>query len=138
MFPPSTRVLTVDDAPAMREFVSMQLRALGINRIYQARNGKEALELVKYQMQKEIPIELIISDWNMPEMTGLDFLKHIRANQLTAHVPFVLLTAETEKAQVTEAVISGVSNYILKPFTAKSFEEKLKAVWLKCSKTIPA
>lgn len=138
MFPPSTRVLTADDAPAMREFVSMQLRTLGFNRIYQAKNGKEALELVDSHVQKEIPIELIISDWNMPEMTGLEFLKHVRANKLTSHVPFILLTAETEKAQVTEAVMSGVSNYILKPFTAKSFEEKLKAVWLKHSKTIPA
>lgn len=131
MFKPETRILTVDDVAAMREFVAMALRQLGFSDIKQAKNGREGLNILMEQNLSGRPFELIISDWNMPDINGLEFLKEVRRLDFGKSVPFILLTAENEKSMVMDAVLSGVSNYIIKPFNAKILEEKLKAVWLK-------
>lgn len=134
MFPPKTRFLVVDDMPTMRELVKAQLRAMGYKSIVEANDGDEALGKVVQCYQTSEPIDVIVSDWNMPKMNGLDFLKQIRSSEKFAQLPFLLLTSESEKDQVTEAVLSGVSQYVVKPFAPKAFEEKLKIVWNKISK----
>lgn len=131
MFATTTKVLVVDDMPTIRDLVKNQLKALGFKNIVEASDGDAALNLVMNAAAVGSPIELIISDWNMPKMTGLEFLRQIRASDSLSKTPFILLTSESERDQVTEAILAGVSQYIVKPFAAKSFEEKLKAVWVK-------
>jgi two-component system chemotaxis response regulator CheY len=134
MFPNTTRFLVVDDMPTMRELVKVQLRSLGYRNVVEAGDGDEALSKVVLGYKNAEPIDFIISDWNMPKMNGLDFLKQIRASEKFRHLPFLLLTSESEKDQVTEAILAGVNQYIVKPFQPKAFEEKLKAIWIKLSK----
>jgi two-component system chemotaxis response regulator CheY len=131
MFPPNTKILVVDDMPTIRDLVKNQLRAMGFKNIVEAADGEAALNTVINAATSGAPIELVISDWNMPKMTGLEFLKQIRASEQFAKLPFVLLTSESERDQVTEAIMAGVSQYIVKPFAAKAFEDKLKTVWAK-------
>jgi len=131
MFPQTTKILVVDDMPTIRDLVKNQLRAMGYKHITEAADGEVALGLVISNANAGSPIELVISDWNMPKMTGLEFLKQIRASEKFAKLPFLLLTSESERDQVTEAIMAGVSQYIVKPFAAKAFEDKLKSVWAK-------
>lgn len=131
MFPPSTKILVVDDMPTIRDLVKNQLKALGFKNIIEASDGEAALSVVMSAASVRVPIELIISDWNMPKMTGLEFLRQIRASDSLGNTPFILLTSESERDQVTEAILAGVSQYIVKPFAAKSFEEKVRSVWNK-------
>lgn len=131
MFPPTTKTLVVDDMPTIRDLVKNQLKNLGFKNITEASDGEAAFNLVSRAASSGAPFDLIISDWNMPKMTGLEFLRQVRASENFNTVPFVLLTSESERDQVTEAILAGVSQYIVKPFAAKSFEEKLKSVWVK-------
>lgn len=131
MFPPSTKILVVDDMPTIRDLVKNQLKALGFKNIIEASDGEAALSVVMSAASVGVPIELIISDWNMPKMTGLEFLRQIRASDSLGNTPFILLTSESERDQVTEAILAGVSQYIVKPFAAKSFEDKVRSVWNK-------
>ena len=131
MFPPTTKTLIVDDMPTIRDLVKSQLKALGIKNVAEAVDGEAALKLVETAHTGGTPFDLIISDWNMPNLTGLDFLRKVRAAEHLKETPFVLLTSESERDQVTEAILAGVSQYVVKPFTAKSFEEKLTSVWNK-------
>lgn len=131
MFPPDTRILIADDMPTIRDLVKNQLKALGFKHIVEAIDGEQAMQLLISNFSAGTPIQLVISDWNMPKMTGLEFLKQVRASPNWANLPFVLLTSESERDQVTEAILAGVSQYVVKPFAAKIFEEKLKGVWAK-------
>jgi two-component system chemotaxis response regulator CheY len=135
MFPNSTRILIVDDMPSIRDLVRNQLKALGFVEIIESEDGVLAWTVIENQYAQANPIELVISDWNMPNMKGLDLLKKVRSNQVFAKLPFILLTSEAEREQVTEAVMAGVSQYIVKPFSGKVFEEKLKTAYLKHFKT---
>ncbi len=134
MFPPETRILIADDMPTIRELLKSQLKAMGFKSIVEAADGEVALNILITSVGKGAPIELVISDWNMPKLSGLDFLKQVRASNDWKTLPFVLLTSESERDQVTEAILAGVSQYIVKPFAPKIFEEKLKSVWVKHSK----
>jgi two-component system chemotaxis response regulator CheY len=131
MFPPETRILIADDMPTIRELVKNQLKNMGFKNIIEASDGEAAMNLVISNTTIGTPIQLVISDWNMPKLSGLEFLKQIRASTDWANLPFVLLTSESERDQVTEAILAGVSQYLVKPFAGKSFEEKLKGVWAK-------
>ena len=116
-------VLVVDDFATMRRIVKGVLKDLGFKKFIEAENGKAALlELKKEQ------VGLIVSDWNMPEMTGLEFLKAVRSDELLKGIPFIMVTAEGQKENIVEAVKAGVSNYIVKPFTPDTLKEKLEAV----------
>lgn len=134
MFPLTTKILVADDMPTIRDLVKNQLKALGYKNLIEAADGEQALNLLIQNNNPGNQVELVVSDWNMPKMSGLEFLKQVRATQEWANLPFVLLTSESERDQVTEAVLAGVSQYIVKPFAAKSFEEKLKTVWDKHNK----
>lgn len=131
MFSPDTRILVADDMPTIRDLVKAQLKNMGFRTILEAADGEHAMNLLISNNQAGNPIQLVISDWNMPKMTGLELLKQVRASAEWANLPFVLLTSESERDQVTEAILAGVSQYVVKPFAAKIFEEKLKGVWAK-------
>jgi two-component system, chemotaxis family, chemotaxis protein CheY len=131
MFSPDTRILVADDMPTIRDLVKGQLKNMGFKTILEAADGEQAMQVLISNNQAGTPIQLVISDWNMPKMTGLEFLKQVRASSEWANLPFVLLTSESERDQVTEAILAGVSQYVVKPFAAKIFEEKLKGVWAK-------
>lgn len=134
MFPSDTRILIIDDMQTIRDLVKAQLRSMGYTSIVECSNGEEALQyLIKHNTSKQ-HVQLVISDWNMPKMSGLELLKQVRANPEFLTLPFVLLTSESERDQVTEAVLAGVSQYVVKPFSAKIFEDKLKTVWAKHNK----
>ncbi|WP_413293463.1 response regulator [Bdellovibrio sp. HCB185ZH] len=117
--------------PSIRDLVKNTLKAMGFKNIQEAGDGEEGLKVLMQSNNPGSSIQLVISDWNMPKMKGLDLLKHVRATSEWQNLPFVLLTSESERDQVTEAVLAGVSQYIVKPFSAKIFEDKLKAAWTK-------
>ena len=123
MFDPKTRVLVVDDMMTMRKIVSRTCKDLGFADITEAPDGQKAWEAVQ---SAQPPFGLIVSDWNMPNCTGLEFLKRVRADGRFKAIPFVLLTAESEASQVAEALRAGVDNYIVKPFTVEVVRNKLE------------
>jgi two-component system chemotaxis response regulator CheY len=131
MFNENTRVLIIDDMNTMRQLVKGQVRAMGFKNIQEAENGEAGFKILAETHKAGAPIELILSDWNMPVMTGIDLLKKVRATAEYKNVPFMLITAEGESSQVMEAIKSGVSNYVVKPFTPAVLQEKLLAVWKK-------
>jgi|TARA_Y100001960_G_C14655365_1_gene818055 two-component system chemotaxis response regulator CheY len=114
------RILVVDDFPTMRRIVINLLKQLGFSNVVEASDGKEALEKVRSDK-----IDLVVSDWNMPNMTGIDFLKELRADEKFKALPFIMVTAEGKKENVIAAVHAGVSNYVVKPFNAATLKEKL-------------
>lgn len=130
MFHPSTKILVVDDMSTMRKIVMKVCQKLGFTTFAEAADGAIAWET----LQNEKNIGLIISDWNMPNCSGLDFLKRVRADSRYKHLPFILVTAEAEKDQVVEAIKAGCSGYVVKPFTAEQLSAKLEEVHKRLSK----
>lgn len=131
MIPGDIKILVVDDMPTIRELVKGQLKTMGLKNVSEASDGEQALHLLIRHDSSETKIAMVIADWNMPKMTGLELLKRVRASAQWENLPFVLLTSEAQRDQVTEAVLSGVSSYIVKPFAGKSFEDKITAAWRK-------
>lgn len=125
MFDPKTKVLVVDDMSTMRKIVMKILKEMGFSDFTEAADGKLAWEAIS---QAEIPFGLIISDWNMPNCTGLDLLKRVRIDQRFKKTPFILVTAEAESQQVAEALKAGVDQYVVKPFNKESLQTKLESV----------
>jgi two-component system chemotaxis response regulator CheY len=118
------KVLVVDDFATMRRIVKGVLKQLGFSDIIEAENGSSALDELKREK-----VGLIVSDWNMPKMTGLELLKALKEDETLKSIPFIMVTAEGQKENVLEAVKAGVSNYIVKPFTPETFNEKLQKVF---------
>jgi two-component system chemotaxis response regulator CheY len=131
MFDSSTRVLIVDDMMTMRKIVGKSCKEIGFSDLLEAADGAKAWEVLQ---SAQPMVGLIISDWNMPNSSGLDFLKRVRSDGRFKQVPFVLLTAESEGHQVAEAVKAGVDNYIVKPFTSEVLKLKLEETFQKVSK----
>ncbi|MZG54064.1 MAG: response regulator [Nitrospinae bacterium] len=117
------KVLIIDDAVVVREVIRRYLLEMGFNNdgIFEAENGSKGLDL----LQKE-KIDLIISDWNMPQMSGLELLNMIKEYNILKNIPFIMVTSENEKEKVDEAFKAGVSQYIFKPFKPKHFKEKIQ------------
>ncbi len=120
----SMKILIVDDFSTMRRILKNILKQLGFSEITEADDGTTALEELKQNK-----CDLIICDWNMPKMTGIDLLKTIRADEELKAIPFLMVTAEAQKQNVIEAVKAGVSNYVVKPFTADQISEKLEKIF---------
>jgi len=120
----SINVLIVDDFATMRRIIKGVLKQLGFSNLIEAEDGESALK----ELRKE-KIGLIVSDWNMPNMTGLDLLKAVRADSNLKNIPFLMVTAEGQKENVIQAVQAGVSNYIVKPFTPETFNAKLEKIF---------
>jgi two-component system, chemotaxis family, chemotaxis protein CheY len=117
------KVLIVDDFATMRKVVRNLLKQVGYEDIVEAEDGVMALKALKAQK-----IDVIVSDWNMPNMTGLELLKAVRADADLAKTPFLMVTAEALQDNVVAAVKAGVNNYIVKPFTAEVLNEKIKKI----------
>ncbi|MBZ4681676.1 response regulator [Thermodesulfobacterium sp.] len=117
------KILVVDDFATMRKIIKNILTQLGFKNILEADDGSSALELLKKEK-----IDLIISDWNMPKMSGLDLLKAVRNDPNLKDILFVMVTAEAQKDNVIEAIKHGVNQYIVKPFTPETLKEKLEKV----------
>lgn len=116
------RILVVDDFSTMRKIIKSMLRKIGIKSIDDAEDGKIALNLLNSQ-----PYNLVILDWNMPNMSGLDLLKSIRTDEKLKHVPVLMVTSEAKESQIIIAIQAGASNYIVKPFTEATLIKKLYA-----------
>ena len=117
------KILVVDDFATMRKVVRNLLKQVGYENIVEAEDGVMALKALKSQK-----IGLIISDWNMPNMTGLELLIAVRADEDLKTTPFLMVTAEALQDNVITAVKAGVSNYIVKPFTAEVLNDKIKKI----------
>lgn len=125
MFDPKTRILICDDMMTMRKLVSKVCKDIGFTDLTEAADGLLAWKALN---DANPPIGLIISDWNMPNCSGLEFLKKVRGDAKFAKLPFIMVTAEAEQHQIVDAVKSGVSNYVIKPFTGDVLREKLEQV----------
>jgi len=122
----SMKILVVDDFATMRRIVKNILKQLGFENICEADDGSTALDVLKSEK-----IGLIISDWNMPKMQGIDLLKAVRASEEWKNIPFLMVTAEGKQEQVIEAAKNKVNNYIVKPFTPETLIEKLNKIFEK-------
>jgi len=130
MFDFKTRVLIVDDLTTMRKLVRRFCGQIGFTDFSEASDGALAWSEIT---NANPPIGLIISDWNMPNCTGLDLLKRVRGDARFGKTPFALLTAEAEQHQVAEALKAGVDNYIIKPFDKEILEKSLEIIFKKYS-----
>jgi len=118
------RVLVVDDFSTMRRIIKNILRQLGFNNIVEADDGTTAWEVLNKDR-----INFIISDWNMPKMTGIELLRKVRASEEFADLPFLMVTAEGLQENIIEAVQAKVSNYIVKPFTPETLGQKIDKIF---------
>jgi len=120
-------VLVVDDFPTMRKIIRNLLEQLGFNNITEAEDGSDALRKMRDSGARG-NFGLVISDWNMEPMTGLQLLKEVRADNVLKTTPFIMITAENKTENVVAAKQAGVNNYIVKPFNAATLKSKMEAV----------
>ncbi len=120
------KILVVDDFSTMRRIVRNLLKELGYTNVDEAEDGVAAL-----QKLKGATFQFVVTDWNMPNMTGIELLQAIRADAGLKHLPVLMITAEAKKENIIEAAKSGASGYIVKPFTAGTLEEKLNKIFEK-------
>ena len=125
-------VLVVDDVDIMHMVLRQMLGMLGFPKVISALDGKRAQRILETEK-----IDLIISDWSMPELSGIALLRFVRNNTAWAHIPFIMLTSDTAKNSILEAKRAGVDDYILKPFNAATLEAKINGV-LKLAPQTPA
>ncbi|MCX8048639.1 MAG: chemotaxis response regulator CheY [Methylohalobius sp.] len=118
------KILVVDDFATMRRIIKNLLRELGFMNVAEADDGLTALPKLKTG-----EFDLLITDWNMPGMTGIDLLKAVRADEKLAHLPVLMVTAEARRDQIVAAAQAGVNGYIIKPFTASTLQEKLEKIF---------
>jgi two-component system chemotaxis response regulator CheY len=116
------RFLIVDDSSTMRRIIINTLHKLGHTDIVEAGNGREAVERLT-----TAPVDVIVTDWNMPEMTGLELIRTVRSAEATRHVPVLMVTTNAAKDDIVEALKAGVNGYVVKPFTPDTMKEKIEA-----------
>jgi len=116
-----SKAMVIDDSRAIRMILAATLQDLGYE-VCQAANGKEALAAVEQAGE----ISLILVDWNMPEMNGLEFVQHLRADTRFSSVPLMMVTTEAEMTQVVRALEAGANEYVMKPFTKEIIADKLR------------
>ncbi|HTO93257.1 MAG TPA: response regulator [Bacteroidota bacterium] len=119
----STKFLVVDDSLTMRRIVINTLKSIGFDNVIEAGDGKDAVAKLMSE-----GADFLITDWNMPEMSGLDLTKWVRANQQFAEIPILMITTRGNKEDVIEAMKMRVNNYIVKPFTAPGLKEKIDQI----------
>jgi two-component system chemotaxis response regulator CheY len=121
------KILIVDDFANMRHVMRKTLAALGFYNISEAAGGADAVR----KMESGEHFDFIISDWNMPNMTGLELLNYVRQGASSSKTPFLMITAEAQRDYIIEAAKAGVSQYIVKPFTTESLQEKIQIIFSK-------
>ena len=117
------RFLVIDDSLPMRRIITNVLARLGHTDVVQVANGREALKRIESET-----FDVIITDWYMPEMNGIEFLRTLRAKEETKDVPIVIVSGNGSKDDVARAIQLRVSGYVLKPFTAETFKERIAAI----------
>lgn len=122
-------ILVVDDFPTMRRIVRNLLKELGFNNVDEAEDGVDALNRLRNDS-----FGFVVSDWNMPNLDGLEMLKQIRADDNLKHLPVLMVTAEAKKENIIAAAQAGANGYVVKPFTAATLEEKLNKIFEKLDK----
>ncbi|KAF0205738.1 MAG: two-component system chemotaxis family response regulator [Gallionellaceae bacterium] len=130
MADPNMKILVVDDFSTMRRIVRNLLKELGFANVSEAEDGVDALN----KLRGEGNFEFVVSDWNMPNMTGIELLRNIRADAALKHLPVLMVTAEAKRENIIEAAQAGASGYVVKPFTAATLDEKLKKIFLTMQK----
>ena len=129
MADPNMKMLVVDDFSTMRRIVRNLLKELGFSNVHEAEDGIDALKKLRAET-----FDFVVSDWNMPNMTGIDLLREIRKDPALKHLPVLMVTAEAKKENIIEAAQAGASGYVVKPFTAITLDEKLKKIFLTMQK----
>ena len=126
----SLRIIVVDDMPAMRSIVRNMLEDMGFTRIVEAEDGELAWHLIRNAAATPAEaIGLVIADWNMPGMSGVDLLRAVRSSAATRAVPFLMVTAKGDNAHIAEAVRAGVTDYVVKPFSGAQLGDKLSQLF---------
>lgn len=123
------KFLVVDDFSTMRRIVRNLLKEVGITNVDEAEDGQIAL-----QKLRSGDFNFVVSDWNMPNMTGIQLLREIRADPNLKHLPVLMVTAEAKKENIVEAAQAGASGYVVKPFTAATLDEKLQKIFQQMQK----
>jgi len=118
------KILVVDDFSTMRRIIKNLLRDLGFQNITEADDGKTALPILK-----QGGIEFLVTDWNMPGMTGIELIGEVRKDPNLAHIPILMVTAEAKREQIIAAAQAGVNGYVVKPFTATVLKEKIEKIF---------
>ena len=118
------KILIVDDFSTMRRIIKNLLRDLGFTNTHEADDGNTALPMLK-----KGGFDFLVTDWNMPGMTGLELLQHVRADPELSHLPILMVTAEAKREQIITAAQAGVNGYIVKPFTAITLKEKIEKIF---------
>lgn len=126
MADPNMKFLVVDDFSTMRRIVRNLLKELGFTNITEAEDGVDGLNRLRAE-----EFDFVVSDWNMPNMTGIDMLRAIRSDPKLKHLPVLMVTAEAKRENIIEAAQAGASGYVVKPFTAATLDEKLKKIFEK-------
>lgn len=121
--------LVVDDFPTMRRIVRSLLKELGFTNVDEAEDGQDALNKLRAGN-----FEFVVSDWNMPNLDGLEMLKEIRQDEALKNLPVLMVTAEAKKENIIAAAQAGANGYVVKPFTAATLEEKLNKIFEKMGK----
>ena len=121
----SMKILIVDDYKTMLRIIRNLLRQLGFENVEEATDGTMALGILK---ESGGDFGLVVSDWNMEPMTGIELLRHVRSEEALKHIPFIMVTAESKSENVIAAKEAGVSNYIVKPFNAETLKSKMVSV----------
>lgn len=118
------KILIVDDFSTMRRIIKNLLRDLGFTNTYEADDGTTALPMLKNGS-----FDFLITDWNMPGMSGIDLLSYVRADDRIKHLPVLIVTAEAKREQIIKAAQAGVNGYVIKPFTAQVLKEKIEKIF---------
>lgn len=124
------KILLVDDSMMIRAIITDALNKMGFNNIHEAENGKAGLEKLK----EEGGFDFILSDWNMPKMSGLEFLKAVRANKELKNILFVMLSAESISDKIDSAIKDGADGYITKPFKSEKIKKEIENILWQHSK----
>jgi len=118
------KILIVDDFSTMRRIIKNLLRDLGFTNVKEADDGNTALPMLNSEN-----FDFLVTDWNMPGMTGIDLLRAVRADERLKHLPVLMVTAEAKREQIIEAAQAGVNGYVVKPFTAQALKEKIEKIF---------
>jgi len=126
---PKMKTIVIDDMLTMRKIITKMLKQIGFTDIHEADDGATAWPMIEEALNNGQPFEFIVSDWNMPKMSGLELLERIRKDERTKKLPFLMITAEAEQSNVLKVVKAGVSNFVVKPFTPETLKGKIDKIF---------
>lgn len=134
MFSSNVKILLVDDAKGIRNLIKGNLLELGFTNITEAGDGEEAFTILSQCQQENAPIELLLTDLRMPNMDGIQLVRKIRKLPQFARLPILMISADTDKLAIVDAIKAGISDYIIKPLDTNRLQVKLEQVWAKVNK----